>query len=115
MREGAEFFRALLEAPIPKVAVENPVMHKYAVDIIGRRQDQTVQPYQFGHSESKRTALWLRGLPPLEPTTDLKAETMARHPRDAQRLHYLPPGPDRWKERSRFYTGIAQAMAEQWS
>ena len=107
MREGAEFFRELLTADVPKIAVENPIMHKYAVEIIGRRQDQIVQPWMFGHGETKAVGLWLKGLPPLLPTDVVTG-------REA-RVHRMPPGPDRWKERSRFFPGIAAAMAIQWS
>lgn len=106
MREGALFFRELLNADIPKIAVENPIMHKYAVEIIGRRQDQVIQPYMFGHGERKATCLWLKGLPKLKPTKEVKGRV--------QRLHRLPPSKDRWKERSRTYKGIADAMAKQW-
>lgn len=106
MREGAYFFRRLLDAPIPKVAIENPVMHKYAVEIIGRRQDFCVQPWQFGHGETKRTCFWTRGLPKLTPTEIVEGRT--------PRVHHASPGPDRWKERSITLPGIARAIAEQW-
>lgn len=115
MREGAAFFKTLLEAPIPKIAVENPIMHKYAVEIIGRRQDQVIQPWMFGHTEQKATCLWLKGLPKLEPTNNVKEEMMKLDPKVRQRLHYLPPSKDRWKLRSETYQGIADAMAAQWS
>lgn len=114
MQEGAEFFRCLLEAPIPLRAVENPVMHRYAVAVVGRKQDQIVQPWQFGHMESKATGLWLEGLPPLVPTDDVKEVTMALTPRERDRVHWAAPGPDRWKLRSLTYQGIADAMAAQW-
>jgi len=115
MREGAAFFRELLNAPIPKVCVENPVMHGYGKkEIGGVRQSQLVQPWMFGHTETKATCLWLRGLPLLVPTDDVREETMALPANQRQRLHYLPPSPDRWKERSKTYTGLANAMAEQW-
>lgn len=107
MTDGATFFRQLLNAPIPHIAVENPIMHRYAVNIIGTRQNQVVQPYQFGHGESKATGLWLKNLPALQPT-----ELVAGR---EQRLHRLPPSTDRWKLRSMTYPGIAKAMAEQWS
>lgn len=113
--EGAAFFKALWEAPIHRIAVENPVMHKYAKERIGgMQQTQTIQPYQFGHMEQKATCLWLKGLMPLRPTTDLKAETKALPDNQRQRLHYLPPSADRWKLRSTTYKGIAEAMADQW-
>lgn len=106
MREGAEFFNALWRAPIPRVAIENPVPHKYARDIIGP-YSQSIQPWQFGDGETKRICLWLRGLPPLMPTQVV-------YEREA-RVHMLPPGPDRQKERSRFFPGVARAMADQWT
>jgi len=114
MREGAEFFKMLLDAPIPLKAIENPIMHKYAVEIIGRRQDQVLQPYMFGHLEQKATCLWLEGLPKLVPTTDLKIATLALPDKDRQRLHWASPGPDRWRLRSTTFQGIADAMAAQW-
>lgn len=104
--EGAAFFRELMEAPIPLKAIENPIIHKWARKIIGRGPDQTIQPWQFGHGEIKAVCLWLDGLPPLTPTDIVDG-------REA-RVHRAPPSEDRWKERSRFYTGIADAMAKQW-
>ena len=106
LHDACAFFRACLDANAPMVAVENPVIHKYAVECIGRRQDQTVQPWQFGHGETKRICLWLRGLPPLEPTDVVEG-------REA-RVWRMAPGPDRQKERSRFFRGVAEAMAAQW-
>jgi len=115
MRDGAEFFKMLLDAPIAKKCIENPIMHKYAVEIIGRRQDQVVQPWMFGHTEQKATCLWLQGLPKLMPTNNVKDEMMLLPANQRQRLHYLPPSKNRWKLRSTTYKGIAEAMAEQWS
>ena len=107
MRAAAHHFKKVLDLPARiGIAVENPVMHKYAVEIVGRRQDQTIQPWQFGHGETKATGLWLRGLPPLVPTNIVAG-------REA-RVHRMPPGPDRWKKRSETYAGIADAMASQW-
>ncbi len=106
MEEGAKFFKLLLEAPVKHIAVENPIMHKYAVEIIGRRQDQVIQPWQFGHGETKATCLWLKNLPKLVPTNIVEGRE--------QRLHKLPPSKDRWKLRSMTYKGIAEAMASQW-
>ena len=114
MKDGAEFFKKLLEADIPKIAVENPIMHKYAVEIIGRRQNQVVQPWMFGHMEQKATCLWLKGLPELKPTNNVKEDMLKLPKAVAQRLHYLPPSKDRWKIRSETYQGIADAMANQW-
>lgn len=106
MVEGAEFFRTLLNAPIPRVAVENPVMHGYAREIIGSGPTQIVQPWMFGHGETKATGLWLRNLPELMPTDLVEGRE--------HRVHRLPPSATRWAERSRTFTGIAEAMAEQW-
>jgi hypothetical protein len=102
MEEAADFFRAFLDAA-PRVAVENPVIHRHAGI---RKPDQTIQPWQFGHGETKATCLWLKGLPLLVPTDIVDGRE--------QRVHLMPPGPDRWRERSRTFPGIAQAMADQW-
>lgn len=104
--DAARLFKDFLNAPIPRIAVENPVMHKYAREIIGRGPDFTIQPWQFGHGECKRTCFWTKNLPALQPTNIVDGRE--------QRLHRLPPGPDRWKERSKTFEGIASAMAEQW-
>lgn len=97
------FVSRLLHAPIPRIALENPV------SIISSRlapPTQTIQPWQYGHGEVKRTCLWLKGLPPLTPTNEVEG-------REA-RVHRMPPSDDRWKERSRMFEGVAEAMAEQW-
>lgn len=109
LREGAALFSAFWNAPIERICVENPVMHRHAKALIEnyREPAQSVQPWQFGHGETKRTCLWLKNLPPLVPTNIVAGRT--------PRVHFASPGPDRWKERSRFFSGIAQAMAEQWS
>ena len=114
MRDGAEFFKMLWDCDIPRIAIENPIMHKYAKNIIGSQQTQTVQPWMFGHAESKATCLWLKGLEPLIATNNVKAEWQSLPKKQAQRLHMLPPSKDRWKLRSETYQGIADAMAEQW-
>ena len=106
LKKGALFFKKLLNANIPKIAVENPIMHKYAKAVIGASQNQLIQPWQFGHGETKATCLWLKNLPKLIPTEIVKGRE--------QRLHLLPPSKDRWKLRSLTYLGIADAMAEQW-
>ena len=106
MRKGAEFFKGLLNAPIPMIAVENPIPHKYALDIIGARYAQIIQPHHFGHGETKATCLWLKNLPPLMATDIV---TGREH-----RIHRLPPGPNRWAERSKTFSGIAAAFADQW-
>jgi hypothetical protein len=113
--DGAAFFRLLLEAPVPRIAVENPIMHKYARERIGGVQySQIVQPWMFGHPESKATCLWLKNLPNLQPTNDVREEMKRLPVSEQQRLHWLPPSKDRWKLRSTTYPGIAAAMAAQW-
>lgn len=114
MQDGANFFKRLQSAKVDKVCGENPIMHKYAVEIIGSKGTQIIQPWMFGHLETKATVLHLRGLPKLIPTTNLKAQTYALPARIRQRLHYLPPSPERAKLRSKTYEGIAEAMADQW-
>lgn len=106
--DAADLFSAFWNAPIPRVCVENPVMHKHAKARIKNYRPfaQSVQPWQFGHPEVKRTCFWLRGLPPLRPT-NIVAGRVAR-------VHRMPPSADRWRERSRFFPGIAAAMADQW-
>ena len=99
------FAEALWLAPIPRVALENPIGVLSTRSRLGK-PSQIVQPWQFGHGETKATCLWLRGLPPLVPTNVVSGR--------AARVHRLPPSPDRWKLRSRTYQGIADAMAEQW-
>ena len=99
------FFNDLLNAPIPKICIENPIPHKYAVAGIGK-YNQLIQPWQFGHGETKATCLWLKNLPKLKPTNIVSGRE--------QRLHRLPPSKDRSKLRSITYQGIADAMAEQW-
>jgi site-specific DNA-cytosine methylase len=101
--EALQFVRELLNAPIPMIALENPVS---IISSRIRRPDQIIQPWQFGHGETKATCLWLKNLPPLVATDIVEG-------REA-RVHRMPPGPDRWKERSRTFTGIADAMADQW-
>lgn len=106
MYEAADFFRRILDLPVPRKAVENPIPHRYAMQRIGRKYDQIIQPWQFGHGETKATCLWLDNLPPLRPTNVVSG-------REA-RIHKLPPSADRWKLRSMTYQGIADAMADQW-
>ena len=105
---AAELFSAFWNAPIERVAIENPVMHGRAKALIRgyKPPAQSVQPWQFGHGETKRTCLWLRGLPPLRPTNIVAG-------REA-RVHRMSPSADRWRERARFFPGIADAMADQW-
>lgn len=116
--EAMEFFNLLRERDdIEHIALENPIPHKYAV--YGTKEfpwgigkyTQIIQPYQFGHPETKATCLWLKNLPKLEPTNIVK---LPKDRKKRMRLHYLPPGPDRWKIRSETFQGIADAMAKQW-
>ena len=106
-----DFVKKLMEADIPKICIENPIS---VISSKIRRPDQIIQPYQFGHLETKATCFWLKGLPLLEPTSDLKMQTMALPERERSKIHYLPPSHDRWKLRSKTYKGIADAMASQW-
>jgi hypothetical protein len=102
--EALVFVQALMDAPVPRICLENPVS---VISSRIRKPDQIIQPWQFGHGETKATCLWLKGLPKLTPTNVVEG-------RDA-RVHRMPPSPDRWKERSRTYSGVANAMAEQYS
>lgn len=106
MEEAAEFFLKLWNAPVPKVALENPIMVGHAKKLIGMQQTQIIQPWQHGHGETKATCLWLKGLPQLVPTNVVDGRKPV--------CHFASPGPNRWKERSRTYQGIANAMASQW-
>ncbi len=102
-RQAIEFFMKLINAPIDKICVENPVS---IMSTKFRKSDQRIHPWQFGHGETKTTCLWLKNLPLLIPVNIV--------PGRESRIHHLPPSPDRWKERSRTYPGIAEAMATQW-
>lgn len=101
--EAIDFFLDLAVADIPKICLENPVG---VMSTYWGKPNQIIQPWQFGHGETKATCLWLDGLPPLKPTNIVDGRE--------HRIHREPPGPDRWKNRSRTYQGIADAMAEQW-
>lgn len=101
--QALDFVQQLLDAPIEKIALENPIS---IISSKIRKPDQIIQPWQFGHGETKATCLWLKNLPLLTPTNIVEG-------REAK-VHKEPPSPDRWKNRSRTYQGIAQAMAEQW-
>jgi len=110
LRENAlDFVRKLMDAPIPKIAIENPIS---VIASYIRKSDQTIQPYQFGHKERKAVCLWLKNLPKLKPTTNLYEETMALPPQQRDRIFWM--GSHKGHERSRFFTGIADAMAKQW-
>lgn len=113
--EAAEFFNLLLNAPVARIAIENPIMHKHAKERIGNvNQSQVIQPWMFGHMEQKATCLWLKNLPELVPTNNVREEMMELSDKERQRIHYIPPSKDRWKLRSVTYQGIADAMAKQW-
>lgn len=114
MEQAALFFRALWTANIPYIALENPIPHKYAVEIIGQQYHQLIQPYDFGHPERKATCFWLKGLPKLIPTNNVKAAMLALPKKESSRVHFASPGEDRWRERSRTLPGIAEAMTNQW-
>ena len=101
--EALDFVRMVLAANISRIALENPIS---IISTRIRKPDQIIQPWQFGHGETKATCLWLKNLPKLVPTNIVEG-------REA-RVHRMPPGPDRWKERSRTFEGIAEAMADQW-
>lgn len=105
---GAALFSQCLNAKVTRKCIENPVMHRHAKALIEnyREPSQSVQPWQFGHGETKRTCFWLDGLPLLVPTDIVSGRT--------PRVHYQSPGPNRGRERSRFFAGIAGAMADQW-
>lgn len=102
-QSAVSFFMMLAKADIPMIAIENPVC---IMSSMWRQPDQVIQPWQFGHGETKATALWLKGLPRLTPTNIVEGRE--------DRIHRMAPGPDRWKERSKTYPGIAAAMADQW-
>ena len=102
-QEALDFVKALMDAQIERICIENPIS---IISSRIRKPDQIIQPWMFGHGETKATCLWLKNLPLLRPTSVVEG-------REA-RVHRMPPGPDRWKERSRTYEGIAEAMADQW-
>ncbi len=114
MFEAAGFFKQLLQCGIHKICIENPVPHKYAVRLIGRKYDQLIQPHEFSHLESKATCLWLKNLNPLINPTNLKYETSQLDKKDSHKVHYMTPGPERAALRSKTYPGIASEMARQW-
>lgn len=102
-KEALEFVQFLLDSSIPKIALENPIS---IISSKIRKPDQIIQPWQFGHGETKATCLWLKNLPNLIPTNIVRERE--------SRIHKMAPGPERWKNRSRTYQGIADAMADQW-
>ena len=108
---AVNFFMQFVAAPCPRVAIENPVG---VMSTLYRRPDQVIQPWQFGHTETKATCLWLRGLPRLRPTLNVRWETMQLPIAERSRIHYLPPSDERAALRSKTYAGSARAMADQW-
>lgn len=102
-RQALDFVRLLLDSPVEKIALENPVS---VISSHIRKPDQIIQPWQFGHGETKKTCLWLKNLPPLKATKIVEGRE--------NRIHRMPPSTDRWKLRSMTYQGIADAMADQW-
>lgn len=111
--ESLQFVRDLLNAPIPRICIENPVS---IISSRIRKPDQTIQPWQFGHDASKATCLWLKNLPLLRPTSFIPPGQGGRYSNQTPSgQNNISPGPDRWKDRSRTYPGIAAAMASQWS
>lgn len=102
-QEGIDFFMEMINAPIDRICVENPIS---IMSSVYQKPTQIIHPWQFGHGETKATCLWLKGLPKLIPTNIVDG-------RD-DRIHKMPPGPNRWKERSKTYQGVANAMASQW-
>ena len=115
MEEAATFFKNILNNKCRYICVENPIPHHWAVEKIGRKYDQIIHPWMFGHTEQKSTCLWLKNLPKLIETCNVKTEMMKLPIKERQRLHWLSPSPMRGYLRSITYKGIADAMAAQWS
>jgi site-specific DNA-cytosine methylase len=111
-KDAIAFFMAFANCKANHVAIENPVG---IMSTAYRKPDQVIQPWMFGHMEQKATCLWLKNLPALHPTRNVRARMMQLPERERQRLHYLPPSADRWKLRSKTFSGVANAMAAQWS
>ncbi len=112
VEHALEFVQVLMELDIPRIAIENPIG---VISTRIRKPDQIIQPWMFGHGETKATCLWLKNLPPLIPTHKSGDLFAAEEPKErVARVHLEPPGPERWKNRSRTYAGIAAAMADQW-
>jgi len=112
--EALDFVRKLLNAPIDKIALENPVS---VISTKIRKPNQIIQPFEYGHDVTKKTCLWLKNLPNLKPTKIVKPDIVLVNGKKMSRMHYESfklPSKERSKVRSKFYTGIANAMAEQW-
>lgn len=116
MIEAVNFFNLFLRHPCKHIAIENPIMHSCAKNLLHeqKRWTQKIQPYMFGHLETKATCLWLKNLPKLRVTDNVESKLIGMKKSDKEKIFWEPPGPDRWKNRSRTYSGIAEAMAEQW-
>lgn len=116
MIEAVNFFNLFLAHPCKHIAIENPIMHSYAKNLLHEQKPwtQKIQPYMFGHLETKATCLWLKNLPKLKVTDNVESKLIGMKKSDKEKVFWEPPGPDRWKNRSRTYSGIAEAMAEQW-
>lgn len=115
MKDGAAFFKKMSEFNSPRIVIENPIQHGYAKIEHGLgNPSQVIQPWMFGHPEQKATCLWLYNLPPLQPTNNVRDLMLTLPKKERERLHYLGPSKDRWKMRSQTFSGIAEAMADQW-
>lgn len=115
MLEATEFFNLFLANPCPKVCIENPIMHSYAKErLLVPMYTQKTQPFFHGHTERKSTCLWLKGLPLLKASNNVSARMIGMAERDTNRIHWMGPGQERQKNRSRTFDGIAKAMADQW-
>ena len=115
MLNAVDFFNLFLAHPCPRICIENPIMHSYAKErLINPIYSQKIQPYFFGHPERKQTCFWLKNLPKLKVTNNVEEQILFLHPSETDRVHYESPGPERQKNRSRTYSGVAEAMGDQW-
>jgi len=115
MQKASQFFIKLYDLNIPHMCIENPIMHKHAKEIIKIEKTQIIQPWMFGHTESKATCLWLKNLPPLQETNNVKEKMLKLPINQRNKIHYMSPSRERSNLRSITYNGIAIAMADQWS
>ncbi len=113
MLKACEFFNLLQKCNIPRICIENPIPHGYARERIGK-YTQIIQPWMFGHPETKATCLWLKNLPRLMPTNNVKAHMLTLPKNEQHKIHHMAPSKDRWKKRSLTYPGVAQAFASHW-
>ena len=111
-QQGIDFFMMIANTDCPNIAIENPVG---IMSTKWRKPDQIIQPWQFGHMERKATCLWLKGLPKLVETNNVKKEMLLLSKKEQNKIHYMPPSKDRSKLRSKTFSGIAKAMAKQWT